>query len=170
MSSTPYCLFAVLQIDSTIFMWWAPRPSSFKVILLLSYIFEDCSDQDLIGAHTTCFPVCPTSLSYPPGSDTSCSVRPWRWLMILSICDGCRDLHRLQLARNWRWRPGELARRSFTVQPRSDSVSEAVMDIRYLLTRPMSQHMPVLGLLGLKGDLLVSSLTFSIFPTDTRIQ
>ncbi len=48
--------------------------------------------------------------------------------------------------------------------------SHPVMDIRYLPTRPMSQHMHVLGLLGLKGDLLVSSLTFSIFPTDTRIQ
>ncbi len=34
----------------------------------------------------------------------------------------------------------------------------------------MSQHMPVLGFLGLKGDSLVSSLTFSIFPTDARIQ
>ncbi len=49
-------------------------------------------------------------------------------------------------------------------------MADGVMDIRYLPIRPMSQHMHVLGLLGPKGDSLVSSLTFSIFLTDTRIQ
>ena len=44
-----------------------------------------------------------------------------------------------------------------------------VMDIGYLPTRSMSQHMPILGLLGLNGDSLVSSITFSTFLTDTRI-
>ncbi len=49
------------------------------------------------------------------------------------------------------------------------TVSSTVMDIGYLPTRSMSQHMPVLGLLGLNGDSLVSSVTFSTFLTDTRI-
>ncbi len=44
-----------------------------------------------------------------------------------------------------------------------------VMDIGYLPTRSMSQHMPVLGLLGLNGDSLVSSFIFSIFLTDAGI-
>ncbi len=43
------------------------------------------------------------------------------------------------------------------------------MDIGYLPTRSMSQHMPVLGLLGLNGNSLVSSVTFSTFLMDTRI-
>ncbi len=45
----------------------------------------------------------------------------------------------------------------------------SVMDIGYLLTRSMSQHMLILRLLGLNGDSLISSVTFSTFLIDTRI-
>ncbi len=48
----------------------------------------------------------------------------------------------------------------------------SVMDFTYPLTRCMSQHMPILGLLGLNGDSLVFlllSVTLSILHTNTRI-
>ena len=38
-----------------------------------------------------------------------------------------------------------------------------VMDFTYPLTRCMSQHMPILGLLGLNSDSLVFSITFCYF-------
>ncbi len=38
-----------------------------------------------------------------------------------------------------------------------------VMDFMYPLTWCMSQHMPILGLLGLNGDSLVFSITFRCF-------
>ncbi len=45
----------------------------------------------------------------------------------------------------------------------------AVMDIVYPLVRCMSQHMPILGLLGFNGDSLILSHTFSNLRTDTRV-
>ncbi len=46
---------------------------------------------------------------------------------------------------------------------------ERVMDFMYPLTWCMSQHMPILGLVGLNSDSLVFFITFSILRTNTRI-